>query len=569
MLLETSDLPLLLTRHDVARVLGVPLRLLTYLAWGMPASRRYTYFEISKRGGGPARPIHAPVKPLKDLQQRLASLLTRCYEPPPQVHGFVPERSPISNAARHRGQAWLLRIDMSDFFPSINFGRVRGMFMAFPFEYPTEVATLLAQVCCHGNSLPQGAPTSPVISNYICRGMDTALGRLAVDERCYYTRYADDVLFSTDRTVFPPALASVEGGVSVAGPLVREIIEDHGFHINDEKTRLMRRTQRQRATGYVVNEKVNVPRDYVRHLRNLLFIWAKYGEAAAEQAFHRAGWHANWPPGKPGPDFRRSIQGQVQHVGAIKGWNNPVYRTLAAALDSVDEDYLPRPEEPSGEGVHVYTEGESDALHLRAALGYFHALGDFLDLNLLINNESPRGGDAELKRHCEALSAVPLPHVSACIFDRDNPQILRKVLPDADADYALFDNGVVAIALVAPERATEDGRLCIEMLYDGLSDLQDDLGRRVFLAAEFDPRTGHHKEGPYTIPDAQRRTLVREEVHEFTTGESVGMTKMDFARRIASGALRPPDFEAFRPTFKVLEQAVAEAREQIARRDAA
>ncbi len=153
--------PQLLSRADVADLLEVPLGRLTWWAWGLRGERRYRYFEIARRGGGSPRSILAPIKPLKDIQRRLADYLAAWYRPPPHVHGFVPGRSPGSNARAHKRQEWVLRIDLAGFFPSINFGRVRGLFLASPFYYPPDVAALLAQICCHENELPQGAPTSP------------------------------------------------------------------------------------------------------------------------------------------------------------------------------------------------------------------------------------------------------------------------------------------------------------------------------------------------------------------------------------------------------------------------
>ena len=158
-----------------------------------------TGFEIARRAGRPPRVIHAPIKPIKQIQRVLADALTDCYEPKPHVHGFTPGRSPISGARYHQRQEWVLRVDLADFFPSINFGRVRGLFMGFPFEYEPRVATVLAQICCHQNQLPHGAPTSPIVSNLICRGLDADLARLARRERCFFTRYADDLSFSSDR----------------------------------------------------------------------------------------------------------------------------------------------------------------------------------------------------------------------------------------------------------------------------------------------------------------------------------------------------------------------------------
>ncbi len=279
--------PSLATREDVASALRLPLRKLTWWVWALNEEKRYTFFEVARRDGAPPRPIHAPIKPLKDIQRRLADILLASYHVPPYVHGFVNDRSPVTNAGIHQRKQWLLRVDLSDFFPSVHFGRVRGMFMAYPFDYAPDVATLLAQICCHKNQLPQGASTSPIVSNYICRAMDRALSRLARSERCHYTRYADDLCFSTDRTFFPQVLGSIEAGVPTAGNRLREVVEENGFSINPAKTRLMRRTQRQRITGLIVNKKVNVSREYVEDLRNLLYIWGRYGEDDAASALKR------------------------------------------------------------------------------------------------------------------------------------------------------------------------------------------------------------------------------------------------------------------------------------------
>jgi RNA-directed DNA polymerase len=122
------------------------------------------------------------------------------------------------------------------------------MFLAFPFEYPADEATLLAQLCCYRNQLPQGAPTSPIVSNFICRRLDVQLARLARDERSYYTRYADDLCFSTNRSRFPASLASSEGGIVTLSQELSDVIEANGFSISSAKTRLVRK---QRVTGLV------------------------------------------------------------------------------------------------------------------------------------------------------------------------------------------------------------------------------------------------------------------------------------------------------------------------------
>ena len=219
-----SSVPPLLTRSDVARYLGVDLRLITWWVWALREKRRYYEFSIERRTGGRPRVIRAPIKPIKDLQHSLLPLLDAAYTPRSHVHGFVRGRSPVTNATIHRNQRWILRVDLTDFFPSIHFGRVLGLFRAAPFDYPDAVATLLAQICCHRNELPQGAPTSPVLSNLVCRGLDKQLAAFAKAQHCHYTRYADDICLSSGRRSFPDTVARVVDGTTVLASELRTII---------------------------------------------------------------------------------------------------------------------------------------------------------------------------------------------------------------------------------------------------------------------------------------------------------------------------------------------------------
>lgn len=557
---EVRAPPILVTTGDVAALVGLPLQKLTWWVYALRLERRYDRFSIVRRSGGADRIISAPIKPIKDIQRRLARVLTDCYDPPVNVHGFVPGRSPRSNASRHRRQTWVLKFDLDEFFPSINFGRVRGMFMAFPFDYPAPVATLLAHICCYENELPQGAPTSPIVSNFICRGLDVELGRLARAERCFYTRYADDVCLSTDRSSFPTGLASYEPSApATLGKQLTSIIVANGFSINPEKTRLMRRTQRQRVTGLLVNEKLNVPSEYVRNLRNLLHIWERYGQADAAAAFERAGGRKNWPPDKPAPAFNLIVRGRVQYVGSIKGWSSSGYRQLASTLQRVDPSFKPRTlltlEAP--QVARLFTEGKSDYLHLLAAQRYFHAQGDFVNLRLTASSESDAGGDARLMEKCRGLALTPQHTPCIGVFDTDNDDLLRSAV--GGAGFKNYGNRVAAIAIALPDWR-DAPRACIEMLYRD-ADLQrrDDSGRRLYLAEEFDRRTGrHHTERVHT-PHPGGRTLVREEVLELETGASVGLAKVAFGKHLRdrAGVFADVSFDGFRPTFERLQEAVA------------
>ena len=184
---------------------------LSFVLYKLPDSKKYTSFEIPKRDGN-KRQIKAPEASLSLLQRRLATLLTDCLEElgkaaPPRrtlAHGFEKGRSIITNAQLHKRRRYVFNLDLADFFPSINFGRVRGFFIKDKhFSLQPPVATVLAQIACFENELPQGSPCSPVISNLIGHVLDGRLARFAKTHKCTYSRYADDITFSTSRKGFP------------------------------------------------------------------------------------------------------------------------------------------------------------------------------------------------------------------------------------------------------------------------------------------------------------------------------------------------------------------------------
>lgn len=316
------------TPRDIASMLGVSYNRLVWIVHRIPPSERYDSFEIKKRGGGTRR-ILAPCKPLKYVQRQLNDILQVVYEPKPSVHGFVANRSVVTNASKHRKKKHVLNVDLQDFYPSINFGRVRGMFMARPYKLNQAVSTMLAQICCYDNQLPQGAPTSPVVSNMLCGRLDSELQRLAKAHRCTYTRYADDLTFSTSTTEFPAAMATATGWNAVTvGEDLRLVIDTNGFVINQRKVRLQSRLQRQEVTGLVVNQRVNVHRSFVKELRAMLHAWKKYGPEKASlyfETFYQQKHHRN--PEKPVPEFRAVIRGKLAYLRMVKGEDDSVYAT--------------------------------------------------------------------------------------------------------------------------------------------------------------------------------------------------------------------------------------------------
>src|SRR6266568_1397940 len=203
------------TLREVAALLQFQPKALAYILYKKPPLTKYGSFDVPKRGGG-VRKVNAPSTDLLLLQQRLSDLLQNCIEEINQgrkwkdqlAHGFKRDRSIITNATKHRKRRYVFNIDLQDFFGTINFGRVRGFFIKDRnFALHPNVATILAQIACYQNALPQGSPCSPVISNLIGHVLDIHLCKLASAKGCTYSRYADDITFSTNEKEFPSAIA--------------------------------------------------------------------------------------------------------------------------------------------------------------------------------------------------------------------------------------------------------------------------------------------------------------------------------------------------------------------------
>jgi retron-type reverse transcriptase len=266
-------------------LLGVRPKALSFLLYKTPTASKYTDFDIPKKSGG-YREISAPIEKLRRLQSRLSELLYECQretrEPIKSTsrvhsHGFQKDRglSIISNASVHINRRYVLNIDLDNFFPTINFGRVRGYFIKNRhFNLHEDVATVIAQIACKDNSLPQGAPSSPIISDLIASILDTRLAKLSARYGCSYTRYVDDLTFSTNKRSFPEELASysppTDGSWALGSKLV-DIIERSGFVVNGNKTRMQLRHSNQSVTGLTVNQCVNVDKNFAATTRNMFY----------------------------------------------------------------------------------------------------------------------------------------------------------------------------------------------------------------------------------------------------------------------------------------------------------
>ncbi len=262
---------------DVASLLGFKSSALSYILYVMPTSEKYTLFDIPKKNGG-TRTIKAPEMTLKNLQRRLSNVLNGCLReiektaPNNLAHGFKEGYSIQTNAKCHTKKRYVLNIDLKDFFPSFNFGRVRGFFIKNNhFQLDSDVATILAQIACHDNELPQGSPCSPVISNLIAHILDVRMVHVAKKNHCTYSRYADDITFSTSQKTFPSDIANYVSDKWIVSDYVKTKVERCGFEINESKTRMQHKDRRQSVTGLIANRKVNVRKEYYKNARAMLF----------------------------------------------------------------------------------------------------------------------------------------------------------------------------------------------------------------------------------------------------------------------------------------------------------
>lgn len=255
--------------EDLAKVLDCKESVLNYYCTENQSISCYNTFMIKKKSGG-FRQILAPKKQLKWLQRKLSNILYEIYEPKRIATGFIKNKNVVTNAEAHVNKKFVLNIDIENFFDSIHFGRVLGMFRNYPFNFEYKIAVSLSQLVCFDAKLPQGAPTSPIITNFICRNLDSALLGLSAKYKLVCTRYCDDISFSTKASAFPTGIVYKDNDDIIIGEELLEIFNKNRFKINKAKIRLQSSKSRQIVTGIVVNQKVNIPNKKYRKFRAIL-----------------------------------------------------------------------------------------------------------------------------------------------------------------------------------------------------------------------------------------------------------------------------------------------------------
>jgi retron-type reverse transcriptase len=231
----------------------------------IPGGYSYTKFRLPKKNGRGYRTINAPTHNLKVLQKSIYNKLLKPLTPHKSATAYVPGRSIFDNAMPHVGQSVVINIDLKNFFGNINSNKIYRYWRLLGWD--VESSTVLRNICCHEGGLPQGAPTSPALSNLCNQLLDIRLEAVAKRNKGKYTRYSDDLTFSFSKSY------GHQGGIV---KIINRILIDEGYEIQKKKKiRIQRSHQRQTTTGLIVNEKVNLPRETRRRIRAMRYHLSK------------------------------------------------------------------------------------------------------------------------------------------------------------------------------------------------------------------------------------------------------------------------------------------------------
>ncbi len=326
--LQAAGLPVLSAPADLATAIGISIKDLRWLCFHAEAADRvhYVSFEIPKRSGG-VRLISAPHQKMEAAQRWVLENILQKLKTEDEAHGFVSGRSTVTNARPHVKKAVVINLDIKDFFPTITVHRIRGIFETL--GYSPAVATLLALLCTESprrpityagktlhvavgpRALPQGACTSPALSNQVARTVDRRLRGRAKVLGFGYTRYADDLTFSSE---------NVAGNVGKVMAMVRHVLDEEGFTVHPDKGAVHRRAGQQLVTGIVVNDKPAVPRAELKRLRAILHAAQKTGLSAQNR--------------ENIPNFEAYLRGKIAYVAMV---DRAKAFKLQAELDSAPE----------------------------------------------------------------------------------------------------------------------------------------------------------------------------------------------------------------------------------------
>ena len=321
------------TKKDLCDYLNISDKELNFILY---SKKNFYHTYIKKKPSGGQRIISSPNRQLKYIQKRLKQGFDNFYikhNSFKSVHGFVSSKSISTNAYSHKSNDFILNLDIKDFFPSISFHRVRHLLNSEKaFNFPDSISIMIANLVTKNNELPQGAPTSPVISNIICHNMDKYFDKWMKKHnyKITYTRYADDITFSGSYDVLSLVFNKTENRVQ---PSIKAVIEKNRFKLNTEKTRLQDKFSHQEVTGIKVNENLNVSKHYLYKLRSMIHSWEKFGLNKAYEEYCKKK-NLKYDKDKSN-NYSRIILGMLSYMKMVKGYDDQVYASLALRVNKL------------------------------------------------------------------------------------------------------------------------------------------------------------------------------------------------------------------------------------------
>jgi RNA-directed DNA polymerase len=330
--LAERNLPRCNNEEEIALAMGISLGKLRFLTLKNPdrLDTHYTHFPILK-SNGETRIISAPIPSLKDAQTWILHRILNRIEVNEAAHGFCRNRSIVTNARPHVGQDIVIKVDLQDFFGSIDYSRAISVFIDVGYSEPA--AQIFSLLCTarvvkqgvtdreirytksHKRCLPQGAVTSPALSNIFCFTLDRNLAQLARALEFNYTRYADDLTFSGDRVA----------ATKIDRLFVRlhEIVDRERFKINSDKTQILGKGQQQQVTGIVVNQKLNISKRKLAAFRSTLYQIERDGLTGKS-------WGSS-------SDLIAAINGYANYVAMV---NPSKGAELLSSIERIEQKYL-------------------------------------------------------------------------------------------------------------------------------------------------------------------------------------------------------------------------------------
>lgn len=547
------------TRREFSSWLGISDAQLRFLLYGRQSKARYKKVGVPKANGG-TRLLEVPIPFLKMLQRKVLPAIADVVRPSGIAFGYVRGRSILDHAANHAKKNWVINADIEDFFPSIHFGRVRGLFRAPPFSFSDEVATVIAQLCCSDNALPQGAPTSPVLSNLICRSLDRALISFAAKHRLDVSRYSDDICFSTNLRSPPEGLARREQGRFSPAEGFAALLDNHGFKLNQRKFRVVHRSGRQLVTGLVVNTGPQMPRKWRRENRSICHAIRKHGDEYATESIRK--WRRKRIEFEP-KSASSVVLGRTTYNSEIdlrfkKSANASLLRAYPelSSLIRLAGGLFP---------IHLITEGKTDLTFLRHAFSNLVQDGKFRGLQIEFSErpETDVGfGDDALKKHLLELVSFNVPKLTIGLFDCDNPRILNGFGLSAGRSVSVSKTNQRVLAACLPKPVGFSGdSFCIEHFFsDSFRQREGDDGRRLFSVGEFDSVSGLHVSKQFYRSQPRNRSLIVDnEVFRTSDGASVALSKAEFCDLVCRGSspYEDVDWTVFQPVFEFLSELAA------------